>query len=416
MNYKRTVRSCMTAIFSQAIVTNLVALLFTPFMTLYGLTYADLGVLVCINFATQVSADIIFSGAIDRIGFRRLILPTCILSFAGLAVLACVPWIFPEHIFAGLVVATVMFAFSGGLMEVQISPMVDAIPSDDKAKAMSMMHSFYAWGQIATIILTTLFIFVFGGENWQVLTFLWALLPLANFFMFLFSPIPEVIPAEKRDPAKLVLKNIFYILALAAIFFGAGTEITLNQWTSTFMEKGLGLSKVSGDLFGMCGFAFMLGIGRLLHGKFGERIDISKLLIGGSLLSLICYITVALSPSAVINVAACILCGFGARLLWPGTIVVSSERFPMAGAWMFAVLAVAGDIGGSLSSWITGEIVDFTMTTNFAVKLANFIGSTVEQASIRTGILCAAVFPLCAFVLHCVLGKMRKARREEIKK
>jgi len=412
MNYKRTIASCMVAIFSQAVIVNIIALLFTPFMALYDLSYADLGVLVCINFATQVSADVIFSGAIDRIGFKKLIFPTCILSFAGLVLLDCVPWVFPNHIFAGLVISTVIFAFSGGLMEVLISPMVDAIPTDDKAAAMSITHSFYAWGQIATIIITTLFVFLFGGENWQIIVFIWALMPLVNFFMYLFSPIPDSIPAEKRDPVKSVLKNTFYILALAAIFFGAGAEITLNQWTSTFMEKGLGLPKVMGDLLGMTGYAFMLGFGRTLHAKVGNRVDVSKLLIAGSALSLVCYVLVALSPSPILNVAACILCGFGTSLLWPGTIELSSERFPMAGAWMFAVLAVAGDIGGSFSSWITGEIVDFTMNTNFAVTLANLIGSTVEQASIRTGILCAAVFPLCALVAHSALNKMRKTSRK----
>ena len=415
MNYKRTIASCMVAIFTQAIVVNLVALLFTPFMALYELTYAHLGILVCINFATQVSADIIFSGLIDRIGFKKLIFPTCALTFVGFVLLGCVPWVFPQHIFAGLVISTVLFAFAGGMMEVLISPMVDAIPTDDKNAAMSLTHSFYAWGQIATIIITTLFVFLFGGKNWQIIVFIWALMPLANFFMYLMSPIPDVLPAEKRDPAKSVLKNVFYILALAAIFFGAGSEITLNQWTSTFMEKGLGLSKVMGDLIGMTGYAFMLGFGRTLHAKIGNRIDISKLLIAGSGLSLVCYLIVALSASPIINIAACILCGFGTSLLWPGTIELSSERFPMAGAWMFAVLAVAGDIGGSLSSWITGEIVDFTMTTNFAVKLANFLGSTVEQASIRTGILCAAVFPLCACVIHYILRHMRKAKQNTVK-
>ncbi len=406
MKYKRTTTACMSTIFVQAVIVNLVPLLFTSFMALYGFSYMDLGILIGTNFVTQVSADVLFSGFIDRIGFRKLIYPTCLLSFGGLVLFGCVPWILPNYIFEGMLIATVIFSFSGGLAEVLISPMVDAIPSDDKVKAMSLMHSFYAWGQLATIIGTTLFIFVFGGNNWQIITFLWALIPFVNFFLFYTSPIPSPIPASKRLAVKSVLKSPFYIFALISIFFGAGAEIVLGQWTSAFMEKGLGLTKVTGDLIGMSGYALMLGIGRYIYGKIGHRFNLSRVLIGSSILSFVCYVVAAISPYPALNILACVLCGLGTSLLWPGTLSLSSTRFPMAGAWMFAVLSVAGDIGCSLSSWLTGKLVDFTLTTSFAQILSQILHMTVEQTAIRIGILCAAVFPLVTIVTHLILKRL----------
>lgn len=392
-SYTLTTVSCFMGIFVQAIMTNLTAILFIPLMDLYGLTYVHLGILVGVNFSTQVASDIIFSGLIDRLGYKKLVLPANIFACLGLLLLGASPYLF-NNVFIGILCATIIFSGASGLLEILLSPIINAIPGNDKGPAMSLMHSFYAWGQVATIILTTLFIFICGNTNWQLIVCLWSIIPLINFIMFSFAPFPGSIPEEHRLEMKDLLFKPFYLLALAAIFFGAGTEIIMNQWSSTFMEKALELPKVMGDLLGMCGFALMLGVGRAIYGIYGSKINIHKVLVGGSLVGILCYLTVALSPFDSLNLIACALCGLSASLLWPGTLIISSEQFPLAGAWMFAILAAAGDIGAAFGPWLTGEVVNQMLLV------------TPEQTAIRLGILIAAIFPLGAMICHLLLTRI----------
>lgn len=400
-SYRLTTISCFVGIFVQAIVSNLTAILFIPMMDLYGFSYIHLGILVGINFVSQVAADILFSNIIDKKGFRFFVLPTCLIAAGGLLLYTATPLLLPGHEFIGIAVSTVIFAFSSGLLEVLLSPIVDAIPGNDKGPAMSLMHSFYAWGQLATIIITTLFIFFFKGENWQIIVLIWMVVPLACFFLFLKAPFPPHKSEESRQTMKQLLFRPYYLLALAAIFCGAGTEVVMNQWASTFMDKALELPKIAGDLLGMGGFAVMLGIGRVIYGVRGSRMNLHKVLIGGSILSMICYLTVVFCPFPL-NVAACALCGLGASLLWPGTLVITSAHFPMAGAWLFAILAAAGDIGAAFGSWLTGFVTDSVMGS----AGITWLGGSMEQASMRMGVLAAAFFPLLALLCHIVLQKL----------
>lgn len=409
--YRLTTICCFVGIFVQAIVSNLTAILFLPMMNLYGFTYIHLGILVGVNFATQVAADIVLSGAIDKRGFRFFVLPTCLLSFAGLLLFAATPLLFPGHVFAGILAATVIFAFSSGMLEVILSPIIDAIPGDDKGPAMSLMHSFYAWGQAATIIVTTLFIFLFGGARWPIVVLLWAIVPLTAFFLFLRAPFPPNKPAEHRQGMRALLLRPFYLIALAAIFCGAAAEVVLNQWSSTYMEKGLGMPKVAGDLLGMCGYAVMLGLGRVIYGLRGSRLNMNRVLMGGSLLALVCYLIVSFSPFSALNIVACALCGFGTSLLWPGTLVLSSEHYPMAGAWLFAVLAAAGDIGAAFGSWLAGAVADGASGSPLSQSLASLLRIDGSQADLRIAILVCAVFPLLAFLCHLGLTKLRSSPR-----
>jgi MFS family permease len=397
--------SCFAGIFVQAIVTNLMAILFIPIMDLYGLTYVHLGILVGINFTTQVSADLIFSGAIDKVGFRRLVLPACALAFFGLLLFGLSPFLMPGHVFLGLVLSTIVFAFSSGLLEVLLSPIVSGIPHDDKGPAMSLMHSFYAWGQVATIILTTLTLFLAGSRAWPFIAIGWALVPLVTFGMFLGAKFPEIIPDEHRLVLKDILFRPFYLLALVAIFAGGASEVVMNQWSSTFMERALSLPKLAGDLVGMTGFAVMLGLGRVLHGLSGGKDDMHRLLVFGSLAAAVCYVVVALSPIPAVSVVACIACGLAVSLLWPGTIVVASERYPMAGAWMFAILAVAGDVGAAFGPYLTGQVIDVSMDSAPVRLLSGLLDIPTEQAAIRFGLLVAIVFPVLAFFVHRRLGR-----------
>ncbi|MFZ2539266.1 MAG: MFS transporter [Oscillospiraceae bacterium] len=406
--------SCYVGIFVQAIVCNITAILFIPMMDLYGFSYVQLGTLVAVNFTAQVAVDIIFSGMIDKFGYRKIALPAIFCGFIGLVLFAASPLIF-DDVFLGIVISTVIFAASSGLLEIMVSPIANSLPSANKGASMSLMHSFYAWGQVATIIITTLFIFIFGGKYWQIIVLFWSIVPLINFFMFAKSPFPKTVTQGTGATVKKIFFQPFYIIALLAIFFGAGTELVLGQWSSSFMEKALELPKLVGDMLGMCGFALMMAFGRTFYGIKGAQLKMSRVLILGSAISLVCYVTVALSPVTWINVLACAVTGLASSLLWPGTLVISASRFPLAGAWMFAILAAAGDIGGAFAPWLTGVIVDYTGESPVTIALSNVLSVSGEQAGMRLGILVAALFPLLAMICHITLNKMfKKAKEKEI--
>jgi len=401
-SYKLTTVSCFVGIFVQAVITNVTAVLFIPFMNLYGFSYVHLGLLVALNFSVQVASDIIFSGLIDKLGFRKLVLPATVFAFIGLLLFALTPFIF-ENIFLGISISTFIFSAASGLLEILLSPVINAIPNENKGPAMALMHSFYAWGQILTVVVTTMFIHFSGIENWQIIIIIWSLVPLIDFFMFLFALFPDVIAEEHRLNMRDLILKPFYLIALAAIFFGAATEIVMNQWSSTFMEKALLLPKLTGDILGMTGFAFMLGLGRLLYSTYGSKLNMNRVLILSSAMAVICYIFVAVSPFNTVNLLACALCGLAASLLWPGTLVIASDKYPLAGAWMFAILAAAGDIGAAFGPFITGIVAEQSIKTRLITNWAAKLGISAEQLGMRTGILIATIFPAIALVCHIAL-------------
>lgn len=318
--FRLTTLSCFAGIFVQAIITNITAILFVPLMSLYGFTYLHLGILVGVNFSAQVMSDIIFSALVDKLGYRRLVLPACIGAFIGLILFGLSPLLFRD-VFLGMLLSTIVFSAASGLLEVLLSPIINAMPNDDKAGAMSLMHSFYAWGQAATIIITTVFIYLFGNNNWQIIILIWAIVPCVNYIMFTRSHFPDIIPDEHRLNMKDMIFRPFYIFALAAILFGAATEVIMNQWASTFTEKALDITKIAGDLGGMCVFAVMLGLGRMLFSRYGGRFNMSSVLVYCSMIAIVCYFTAAVAPARV-SLIACGFCGLGASLLWPGTLVI----------------------------------------------------------------------------------------------
>lgn len=412
-DFKLTKLSCYVGIFVQAIVCNLTAVLFVPMMDIYGFSYIQLGILVAVNFAAQVAVDVLFSGMIDRFGYKKIALPAIFCGFIGLLLFAASPMLF-DNVFIGLLISTVIFASASGLLEIMVSPITNAIPSDNKGASMALMHSFYAWGQVATIIITTLFIFIFGKEYWQIIVLIWAIVPLINLFMFAKSPFPPTQPHGTGSTIGKTLFQPFYLIALFAIFFGASTEVSMAQWSSSFMEKGLALPKIVGDMLGMCGFAVMMGLGRMYYGINGARLKMTRVLILGSLVSAICYLVVAFSPVTGISVVACALTGLSASLLWPGTLVVCTERYPMAGAWMFAILAAAGDIGAGFGPWLMGIITDNSSSSGVVSFFTSWLNITAEQAAMRFSMIIGFIFPLLAIVCHVTLSRLlKKHRREE---
>lgn len=408
-SYQLTTLSCFVGIFCQAISSNITAILFIPLMTLYGLSYVHLGLLVGINFTTQVLVDLIASRLVDRYGFRVFVLPADLLAVVGLVLFALSPVLF-GNVLVGLIMATIIFSASCGLQEVMLSPIVNAIPHAAKGPAMALMHSFYAWGQVATIVLTTLALYFFGIRSWQVIVFLWAIVPLVNFFMFLAAPFPGVVHESQRLTMRDLLLRPYYLVALLAILSGASAEVVMNQWASTFSEKALALPKLTGDLLGMCGFSVMLGLGRVLFGRFGNRMNMNNVLIASAAAAVVCYAVVAASPVYGISLAACVVCGLATSLLWPGTLVITAEKYPLAGAWIFAILAAAGDVGAAAGPFITGLVTDFTRGLPRALGWATSLNLSLDQFALRLAILLAAFFPLLTFACHSFLRQRQHVK------
>ncbi len=401
VSYKPTVTACYVGNFTQAIVINLTAILYIPLRELYGVTYSQFGLLVLINFFTQVIVDILCSKPVDKYGFKPFVVTAHILCVFGFICFATAPLLFKGSVFTGFVIATVIFSASGGLLELLLSPIVDAIPTKEKDKAMAMLHSFYAWGQVTVVLVTTVLLFL--RVQWYIIVLLWAIVPLINTYLFSKAPIASKLHESQIMKIKSLIVNPIFITAFFAMIFAAASELVMSQWSSSFMEKGLALPKLAGDLLGMCGFALMLGIGRLIYGIIGSKLDLNKLLVYGSLVTVGCYITVAISPFPWLSVLACVVTGICVSLLWPGTLVITSAKLPLAGASMFALLAAGGDIGASVGPWLTGVITDFSIP-----RFDSSLIFTPEQLGLRTGIACATIFPLMSFVCQYILKRSCK--------
>ena len=386
-SYRGTIAACYIGNFTQAVVINLTPLVFLLLREEFGLSYGQFGFLVMVNFCAQVAVDILFAKPVDRYGYRVFAVWGHIICVAGFFLFAATPSLFKGHEYIGFLLATLLYAGAGGLMEVLLSPIVDSIPSDTKDKAMALLHSVYAWGKVITIISTTLAIF--AGVHWRIIVLAWSVLPIFNAVLFSRVPIPQKERTQHTLSTKKMLFTPAFFLAFGAILFGGASEVTMSQWTSSFMQKGLGLPKIVGDLTGMCGFAVMMGIGRLAYGLHGEKWNLTRLLLIGSAAATVCYLTVALSPWAWLSVAACILTGLCISLLWPGTLSLASARMPHAGTAMFALLAAGGDIGASIGPWLTGVFTDGAIARGIS-----------EQQSLHIGILCAVIFPLLAFAFQ----------------
>lgn len=395
-NYKLTFLGCFFGLAGQAVITNLTAILFVPFMQLYGLELWQLGVLIGVNFLSQLVADVILTAIIDKVDYRKPILIAQTLAAVGLVFFALVPNIFPRSgIFIGFLIATVVFAFSGGMQEVIISPMVDAFP-DSKSKSfmMSVLHSFYAWGQVLAVVITALWLFLFDSQSWQIITALWAILPLVALVIFCVCPVSRRIPT-KGEQTKAVFSPIM-LFCMLAIFLGGGTEITANQYVSTFCVLSLGFEKYVADLVGMGLFAACMGVGRVLFAKISIKVDMNKILIVTAASTFLLYLVAGLSPLPVVSMVAAILCGFSSSVLWPGVLTVAGAKFPKGGALIFALLAIFGDVGGSLIPTVIGFVAD-----NSSLETAFTIGSIVP--------LCCLICHLCvAFISNKKTGKVKE--------
>lgn len=373
-NYNHTIAACYIGYITQAIINNFIPLLFITFHNVYDISLEKIGLLVTVNFATQLIVDLISAKLADKIGYRSLIVSAHIFAAAGLVLLAFLPDILPDP-YIGICISIVFYAVGGGLTEVLISPIVEACPTERKSAAMSLLHSFYCWGSVLVVIGTTLFFTLFGIENWRIAACIWAIIPFFNIFYFLLVPINKLTEdGEGMGVRQLIKSGTFRVLALFMLCAGA-SELAMSQWASAFAESGLGVSKTMGDLLGPCFFAVLMGTSRVFHAKFGEKISLEKYLSLSAIICILSYLIAAFSPIPVLALIGCGICGFSVGAMWPGTFSLASERCPKGGTAMFALLALAGDAGCSLGPAVVG-----------------FVSGALDD-NLKIGIISAVIFP-----------------------
>lgn len=406
LTYKHTKYACYAGYITQAIINNLAPLLFIIFQTQYGLNFEMVGRLILINFGTQILADLIAVKFADRFGYRVSAVLAHVFSAAGLVLLGILPQISPSP-YAGLIVAVVIYALGGGLLEVLVSPIVESLPGDKKASDMSLLHSFYCWGQMGVVLISTLILTAFGTDVWMWLPIGWAVLPFLNLFFFAKVPLVPPVPEEKLMSVKDLCKNRLFLLMLVVMLCAGASELTMSQWSSLFAETGLGVSKTLGDLLGPCLFAALMGTGRLLYGLYGSRLNLKNCLLFCGSLCILCYLTTVFAPHPLLSLVGCAVCGFSVSLMWPGAFSDTAARFPMGGTAMFGMMAVFGDLGASLGPWMSGVVSDLSQSTGFLQNLQATTGEELSQLGLKAGLLAGVIFPL---VLVVSIGYLKKKR------
>lgn len=389
--YKWTINACFIGYIVQAIVNNFVPLLFLTFQSSYGIPLSRITLLITINFAVQLIVDLASVSFVDRIGYRASMLIAHGMSALGLAGLTILPRIL-GNAYAGLLISVVCYAVGGGLLEVLVSPVMESCPTDNKEKAMSMLHSFYCWGQVGVVLLSTLFFRIFGIGSWWILALLWAIVPIANGILFTRVPIAPLIEDGEKGMTvrELFGMRAFWLLMLMMVCAGA-SELSVSQWASTFAEKGLGISKTLGDLMGPMFFALLMGTARAFYGKYGEKVELDRFMTGSALLCVISYLCISLVPIPWIGLLGCGLCGLSVGIMWPGTFSKATASIKRGGTAMFALLALGGDIGCSGGPTLVGLV------------------SGVFGDNLHRGILAGAIFPVVLLAVLLMLKRKETA-------
>jgi len=387
-NYQKTKRACYLGFITQAIASNFAPLLFLKFHLDYNISLGNIALISTFFFFTQLLVDLFCAKYVDRIGYRAAIITSEVTSAIGLVGLAFLPELLPNP-FVGIIISVIVYAVGSGLIEVLCSPIVEACPFENKEATMSLLHSFYCWGSVGTIVVSTVFMAVFGMDSWKWLACLWALVPAYNIYNFATCPIEHLVEdGEGMKIGELFRTPLFWI-ALALMVCSGASELSMAQWASAYAESALGLTKVVGDLAGPCLFAVAQGICRVFYGKYGDRMDLIKFMLLSGILCLVCYITASASSNPIIGLIGCIVCGFSVGIMWPGTISLSSKRFPLGGTAMFALLAMAGDLGGGLGPVLVGKV------------------TAAAGDSIKAGMGVGCVFPV-VLIIAIIIMRIKK--------
>ncbi len=392
-SYKGTIYCSYIGYITQAIVNIFAPLLFVTFHEEFGISFSQITLITTLNFSTQLIIDLLSSKFVDKIGYRISIVSAHVFSALGLLGMAFLPKVLPSA-YAGLLISVIFYAIGGGLIEVLISPIVEACPSDDKASAMSLLHSFYCWGSVGVILLSTGFFAAFGKENWRVLACLWALIPCVNAICFTRVPIASLTEdGEGMRIKELCKTKLFWVFAVMMLCAGA-SELSMSQWASAFAESGLKVSKTVGDLAGPCFFSILMGLARVFYAKFSEKINLMSFIMFSSGLCIAAYLITVLSPIPVLSLIGCALCGLSVGIMWPGVFSIASSKLPKGGTAMFALLALAGDMGCSSGPTIVGMV------------------SGACSDNLKAGLTCAVIFPVLMIICTMMLLRMASGAKK----
>lgn len=390
-NYQKTLIACYLGFITQAITSNFAPLLFLTFKDNYGISLELIALIPMVFYLTQLLVDLVAVKFADMIGYRPCVVISQLVSALGLILMAFLPELLPNA-FVGIIISVVLYAIGSGLVEVLLSPIVEACPFENKAGVMSLLHSFFCWGSVGVILGSTIFFAIFGIENWKFLALIWALVPLVNTVNFLSCPIEKLVEDGNGMRVGQLLRTPLFLLMILLMICAGASEATMTQWASAFTESALGVSKTIGDLAGPCMFAVFMGLTRVFYGKKSDKLDLTKVMLGCGALCVICYLTAALSPIPIIGLIGCALCGLAVGIMWPGTISISSQKCPLGGTAMFAFLALAGDLGAAVGPTMVGSIAD------------------AVGGNLKTGLLFATLFPAIMIVgLILLLKKFKKS-------
>lgn len=390
-NYRKTLTACYFGFVTQAISANFTPLLFLTFKANYGISLEKIAMIPLAFYLTQLFVDFAATKFADKIGYRACVVASQLLSSAGLILMAVLPELMSVP-FAGIIISVVLYAIGSGLIEVLVSPIVEACPFENKDGMMSLLHSFYCWGAVGVILGSTVFFAVFGIESWKILTVIWALIPLYNTFNFINCPIERLVEDGKGMSIRQLLKTPVFLLVIILMICAGASEAAMAQWASAFTESALGVSKTVGDLAGPCLFAVFMGVSRVLYGKMSKNLDLTKTMFLCGALCVACYLLASLSAYSVLGLMGCALCGLAVGIMWPGTISISSQKCPDGGTAMFAFLALAGDFGATVSPAMVGRL------------------SEMAGGNLKTGLLVATVFPIVLTIGLLILNRKAKLK------
>ena len=402
-NYKRTKFACYASYFTMASIFSLPPLLFMTLHQMYHISFTLLGTLVLTNFCTQLGIDLIFTFFSRHFPIKKILRAMPLITSLGLVIYALIPWLLPQFAYGGLMIGTVIFSVSAGLSEVLLSPIIAAIPSENPQRDMSFLHSLYAFGVFTVVAISTLFLKLFGTENWMYLTLLLAALPVIPAVIFMISPIPDMSSQQPVGSTGAGKRTLALALCAGCIFFGSCAENVMSNWISTYMESALHIDKALGDILGMALFAILLGLARMSYAKYGK--NIFRVLLIGMIGAACCYLLAGLSTHSALAFAACILTGLFTAMLWPGTLIMMEEKIPGAGVTAFALMAASGDLGASVAPQLMGIVVDQISVSQIAAQLSLSTGLSPEQIGMKAGMLVTAIFPLIGtalilFIIH----------------
>lgn len=408
--FKKTRLACYTGYVTQAIVVNLSPLLFVIFQDTYHFSLSFIATITLVTFLVQIGIDLLSVKFMEKTSFRVLSVGSQAISAVGLILLSLLPMLLPAQ--AGVMIAVIVYSAGSGLAEVVLSPLMEALPKNEKAggSPMSLMHSFYSWGQAVVILVTTALLKIIGGSLWFFLPLFWALIPICNSIFFSRVPMVKMTVHDGEHGAFQMLRDPVFIVAFLLMIFAGAAEQVMSQWASLFAERGLGISKIVGDLLGPCMFAVMMGIGRTGYGIFGHKLKIARALTICAVLTVICYLGAVFAPVPFVSLVACGVTGLGVSIMWPGMLALCAQKYPGAGASMFAMLAVGGDIGCSIGPWTAGVVSDIVKEVPAVRQLGEIFSLDGEQIGLRAGILAGAVFPVLMVVGMGILSKQKHTK------